>query len=403
MFETYDFDYLMDRMLSNIEDSVDKREGSIIYDALAPAALELSNFYVALDMIVDEMFGDTASYYYLIKRAAERGLTPKQATKAVCKAEISPTTVTLSAGDRFSCGDLNFSVSGAVEGEDGVWKIECETDGTAGNLSTGTLLPIETVEGLETASLTELLIPGEEEEDVETFRTRYYSSFNSKSYGGDREDYITKVNEINGVGGCKVKRAWENGYRPADMIPSSEVKTWFNQQSASTVGTDVYEWISKVYNAANDKLLTTGGTVKLTIIDSQFNVPSSTLVKSVQEEIDPVETAGEGYGTAPVGHVVNVQGVNEVTVNFDFTITYESGVTFTDIQTLIESAVDGKIAELRQSWSTSDNIIVRVSAFEALLLNINGIVDVTGTTINGVAGNLTLDENSIPVRGTVSG
>ena len=35
------FDYIMNRMLESVRDTVDKREGSIIYDALAPAAAEL--------------------------------------------------------------------------------------------------------------------------------------------------------------------------------------------------------------------------------------------------------------------------------------------------------------------------------------------------------------------------
>ena len=68
MFEENDFDTLMERMLENVSDELDKREGSVIYDAIAPAALELANMYVALDVVMDEVFADTASYYYLIKR-----------------------------------------------------------------------------------------------------------------------------------------------------------------------------------------------------------------------------------------------------------------------------------------------------------------------------------------------
>ena len=61
MFEAYSFDTIMERMLSKVSSRFDKREGSVIYDALAPAALELSNFYIALDMVMDEAFADTAS------------------------------------------------------------------------------------------------------------------------------------------------------------------------------------------------------------------------------------------------------------------------------------------------------------------------------------------------------
>ena len=38
MFEENDFDTLMERMLENVSDELDKREGSVIYDAIAPAA-----------------------------------------------------------------------------------------------------------------------------------------------------------------------------------------------------------------------------------------------------------------------------------------------------------------------------------------------------------------------------
>ena len=46
MFEGYTFEYLMESMLSRVPDSLDKREGSIIYDALAPAAAELAQMYI---------------------------------------------------------------------------------------------------------------------------------------------------------------------------------------------------------------------------------------------------------------------------------------------------------------------------------------------------------------------
>ncbi len=400
MFESYTDKFLLDRMLEKVDDKMDKREGSIIYDALAPAALELANFYVALEMVMKEVFGDSASYYYLIKRAAERGVYPEQATNAVCKISVTPSNVTLNTGDRFNLDDLNYTVIAPVSGETGKWKIECETAGEEGNKESGDLIPIETIEGLETATITGVLIPGEKEEEEEDFRERYFNSFSSKSYGGNKLDYIEKVNSIQGVGGCKPVRAW-NGYSPSSMIPSSAVTTWFNQQSSTTLGNGVYAWISNAYNAAVNHLLTTGGTVKIVIINSQFRKPSNTLIQYVQEELDPGYT-GEGDGVAPIGHVVNIVGVKETTVNFTFTLTLDSGKTFDDVQDAIETAIESKLAELRQQWSNTNGIVVRKSAIESLLLNIDGIVDVTDTLINGSASNLALDVEHIPVLGVVS-
>ena len=48
-------DSILDRMLAEVSDKLDKREGSIIYDALAPAAVEDANIYAALSMIQEEV------------------------------------------------------------------------------------------------------------------------------------------------------------------------------------------------------------------------------------------------------------------------------------------------------------------------------------------------------------
>ena len=73
MYEGITYEIILKRMLDKVSDTIDKREGSVIYDALAPAALELQIMYIELDVILNESFGDTASRKYLIKRAAERG------------------------------------------------------------------------------------------------------------------------------------------------------------------------------------------------------------------------------------------------------------------------------------------------------------------------------------------
>ena len=70
---------------------------------------------------------------------------------------------------------------------------------------------------------------------------------------------------------------------------------------------EVKDWLSVVYNAALLKKLTVGGTVHIVITDSDdYGEASSTLVQSVQQTLDPEENAGEGYGLAPIGHVVSV-------------------------------------------------------------------------------------------------
>lgn len=403
MFESYDFDYLIDDMLSNVSDDFDKREGSVIYDAVAPAALALANYYIALDMVMNEVFADSASYYYLIKRAAERGIYPYEETYAIAKMAITPKDTVVKVGERFNLDALNYIVIESIEGEPGAYKIQCETAGTAGNQQLGTLLPIEYVEGLETAELVEILIPGEEEEDVEAFRERYFASFTDQAFGGNKTDYINKVTDIDGVGACKVIRVWKGDYNPAGFIPANAVMTWFDGQSAGTVGSEVYEWLQQIYTAALQKLLTVGGTVKIVFVTSEYKSPSSTLVQTVQEIIDPTISTGEGNGLAPIGHVVNVVGAKEYIVNYSFAITYAKGYMFDDLKELIEETLDSYHEELRREWAEDDNTVIRISQVESRLLGLPGIEDITSTTINDTTSNLVLSDEYIPVRGTVNG
>lgn len=351
MYETQTYETILARMLDKIPDTLDKREGSVIYDALAPAAFELAQMYIELDTILTESFGDTASRPYLIKRAAERGLSPDAATFAILKGTFN---IDVPIGSRYSLDELNYAVTEKISS--GVFKLQCETAGTIGNSQLGTLIPIDFIRGLTSAALTEVLIPAEDEEATEPFRTRYLNSFDSQAYGGNIADYKEKVNKINGVGGVKVYPVW-NG----------------------------------------------GGTVKLVIINSEYQVPSAEMITTVQTAVDPVTNAGKGVGVAPIGHTVTVEGVTTQTANVGLTLTFASGYTFETVKTAIETMLDNYLLEINTAWAESESSIVRVSQIETRILQLTGIVDVQNTTINGVAGNLTLNANSIAVRGVVSG
>lgn len=397
-------DSILDRMLAEVSDKLDKREGSIVYDALAPAAVEDANIYAALSMIQEEVYADTASYYYLAKRAAERGIYPKEATCAVCKMVVDPVDTPINIGDRFNRGTLNYSVIAAMDS--GVYQISCETAGVVGNQQRGNLLLVESsndLNDMKSVELTEVLIPGEDEEDVEAFRERYFASMVNETFGGNKADYQEKINQIDGVGASKTVRMWERGYNPSKFLPSNEVAEWFAQQSVETVGADVYGWLSMVYACAKEKLFTVGGTVRSYIISSEFQAPSATLVQNVQNLVDPDGSAGEGDGIAPIGHVVKVMGVRSKAIDISFTALYKAGTGFQALETLINKAIDNYFEELAESWSKEDNLVVRKSQIEARLILLDGILDISHTKLNGVGENLTLDEDVVPVRGDVSG
>ena len=310
MYEAQTYEAILSRMLQkalSINGNLDTREGSLVWCGDAPAAVELQNLYIALDTVLNETFADTATRPYLILRAEERGLKPQPASPAVLQLSITPTTLHLPMNTRFSIGELNYYVS--ADRGSGKYEITCETAGEAGNDYTGTVIPIEYVDGLETCSISAVVIPGEDEEDTEVFRQRYMDSLNAQAFGGNRADYLEKVNAIPGVGGVKVYRVWNSDLNPAKLIPPTGTDTWIS--GLSGVSEEIKAWLNAVYAAGANSKLTVGGTVKLVIINSSFKKPSETLVDQVQTAVDPLQNAGEGVGIAPIGHVVRVEGVGE--------------------------------------------------------------------------------------------
>lgn len=396
----YDVTYneILERMLSRVSDKFDKREGSVIFDTHSPTALELEILYVELNTLIAEAYGDSASREFLIRRCKERGITPYEATYAVLKGEFTPANIDV-AGQRFNIGSMNFIVTEKIA--DGEYQVKCETPGIVGNQQMGTMIPIDYIEGLETAELTEILIPGEDEEETEDLRERYFNSFGDTAFGGNMRDYLEKTNAIPGVGATKVTRVWNGDIAPADMIPTEAVIEWY-ESVIETVNPDVKFWLSSVYHAGKSKKLTTGGTVKLTILDSEFGVPTDTLIQTVQETIDPEVNAGEGYGLAPIGHVVTVEKAEAVSVAVTTNITFDVGFGWTNLQNSIDEAISTYLEELRRGWGDAPYLIVRVSQIETRILAIKGVVDIQDTQLNDAAENLTLNKFQVPVYGGAS-
>lgn len=344
------YEQILERMLNRVPNTVDKREGSIIYDALAPAAVEILHMYIELDRLLDDSFADTASREYLIKRCAERGIKPHPSTKAQVKARFN---ISVPIGTRFTNEGIYYVV---IKNEDNLASVlECESYGTLGNKSFGSLIPVDYIKGLTEATVTELLVPGEDEEATEVLRTRYFNSLESQAFGGNVADYKEKVNRIPGVGGVKVFPVWQGG-----------------------------------------------GTVKLVVEDSDFSAPSEQLIDQVQQSVDPVVNGGEGLGVAPIGHVVTVFGVTEEPIHITTQITYESGWQWEDIRTHVNKVIDDYFKELNKEWENTNNIIIRISQIETKLLALEGIVDIASTQINGEEKNYIVGEEKIPVRGDIN-
>lgn len=371
--EQYSFEYLMEEALARVPDTIDKREGSIIYDAIAPACYELSEYYMRLRRILQDTFAETASEQYLDLRVAERGITRFQSTQAIKKGEFSNSSgapLNIEIGSRFSTisdtQPINYIVLAPyqVEGVNvpGSYQLICEEFGTIGNSYVGNIIPIDYVQGLSEALMTDLIIPARDVETDDDLRARYFLTLTDKPFGGNLAQYDEVLKNIEGVGEVQIYPVWDGG-----------------------------------------------GTVKCSVIDASFNPITTDFINVIQNEIDPTPQ-GTGLGLAPIGHIVTVVTPDELTINIETNILLMVGYTKAQVEQPIKDALEEYMLSLRRQWGIPNDfnehlLGVYISRINAAILNVAGIANVTDTTINGLPQDLTLIQTAalqeLPILGQV--
>lgn len=347
MFENMTYDYLLNKALAAVSTNVDKREGSVIYDALAPACAEIAQLYIELDNILKEGFADTADREYLVLRAKEMGIYPNSATSAVLRGVFN-TEVPI--GSRFNLGTLNYTVEEKIK--DYEYKLICESAGTEGNRYFGTLTPIDYIYGLTEAAITELLIPGTDEESTEDFRERYFETVRSTAFGGNTDDYRLLLKSMAGVGQVRVKRAY-NG----------------------------------------------GGTVLVYVLDEDNRVPTNDFLSSLKEKLDPTEHTGCGYGLVPVGHSVTVASPKVVPIEVDFDIMLEGGERDT-LSDEIDEVVNDYINSANALWE-KEGVSLYSAQLLVRLLQLDGVQNISSLTLNGQE-HIKLNDDTIACAGLIN-
>lgn len=340
------YEELLQRCLDRIPSTLDKRQASVIYNALAPCCAELAQLWIKLASTYDLVFVDTAVGEALDALVKQNGMTRKEATYALRKGEFN---MVVPVGSRFSDGTLNYIVTENITGTNNS-RLECETAGAVGNTYYGSLIPISYIDGLTIAELTDIIDSGEDIESDDALRERYLEWVTAPEFGGNISDYQVKVKALTGVGGCKVIPVW-NG----------------------------------------------GGTVKLIITNSTYGVPDQSLINYVQQEVDPTGDQ-TGLGIAPIGHVVTVVGAEEASLSVACKLVLETGKTIEDVQTNINNIVDNYFSYLASTWDSQENLIIRISQLETRVLGVDGVLDINSLTVNGTTNNIQLTLAQIPVK-----
>jgi uncharacterized phage protein gp47/JayE len=350
MYEDQTFQVIMNRLLAEVPNDVDKREGSLIYDMVAAEAIKFVEMYSSLDKNLRQASAKTATGIYLDLRVADYGIGRKTATKAVQKGmfyNAANAAFDIPLGSRFSAGGLNFTATSRIAL--GQFELECETAGELGNAAFGPLLPMDYINGLATASISELLVPGTDTETDEALRKRYFERVNAPSARGNKEDYRNWALEVDGVGDAVIIPFW-NG----------------------------------------------PGTVKVVILDATKKPASGSLVSDVQAYIAPVD--GTGQGKAPIGATVTVAAAAAVNINITATIVLSGSRTLGQVKADFEAA----ITEYLKTIAFAADPSVKYVRIGSILLDVAGVQDYSALQVNGGTGNVTVGTGAVAVKGTVT-
>lgn len=376
--QKYTYEYILTEALNKVPDNVDKREGSIIRDALSPCCYEAAKHILYLADIIEQTYIETANGLWLDGRVIEGGITRDPATYAkklgVFKTQLDE-PCQISIGQSFSTvGDtiLNYTAVQVYANEDGdvvpgSYIMQCNTVGSVGNSYIGRIVPNDYIEKLASAEITTLLYPGEEEESDDSLRERFLANLMKTAFGGNIAQYRQWAKEIPGIGGVQVYPVWAGG-----------------------------------------------GTVKLSIIDTDYNSCSSEFCQTILEKFDPENSGGEtglGLGIAPIGHKVTVSTPLPRTINVSGKITLLPGYKLETLLPQIKLALEEYLLSLRQAWENSDDennysVIVYLGRINFAILNVKGVSSAYELQLNGTDTDIRLTETSslqeIPVLGTVS-
>lgn len=353
MYEGKTYDNIMAEKMKKIPNGMDTSEGSLLFNACSKNAIEEEKIYADMEALYENISPQAMDYEHFVEYAAERQFYIREATCSVVKGVFFQG---IELGTRFNIDDINFVVTESIDGEEYAYKMECETAGAEGNKHLGSIDPIEYIDDWGGGSITEILVYGEDEENLDDFKIRYFASRAAvKPFAGNRSYYKECIKALEGVGGLKIKR-----------------------------------------RVAGDDYL------RPVLISSNMRALSNADIANIQEQVDPVESHGNGDAIAPFGHNVIISTVTEVDVIVGLNLQLSDGIEYEDIRPTVEGVIDDYLYSLCKEWENKTNLVVRISRLENCLLDIADIEDIYDTTLNGKQENLKLGEYEIPVRRSVN-
>lgn len=349
MYTDRDRDQILSDMLEIIRDDVDKREGSVVQDMLAPPAEEFEMLGYSLEAILENGFIDTAQAQYVDKRAMEYGLYRKLEEFAKGWVHIQD-----AEGTEINIDDEIFAnvegdvvpiriVEYAVVPESGEITVQAiaGVGGVVGNISAYSELASVSLPNAVITNPIEF-VGGVDEEPDEELKARVLLKARKPITSGNVYHYELWAREVQGISAARVTPLWDGP-----------------------------------------------GTVKVTVIDTDGRAPTTEQVQAVKEHIESVR---------PVGSDVTVVAITEVAIDVTAALVLDGGLIAEDVQSLVEQSIT--------EYLRVANTEIRYSQVARAVLRTEGVKDYTDITIgtDGIMGegNVLISMDDVAVLGVVT-
>jgi uncharacterized phage protein gp47/JayE len=362
LFEAYTYEALLADVLDNAPDDIDKRQGSIFYDAVSGIVMQIAKMYTDIDAVFQYIFIATAMGEYLDMKASEYGMERLSATAAKYRLVYEGTTPTL--GARFFHNETGKYFR--IESDNGVLLLASEDTGTGCNdIPYGDLaVPVNTIEGLTASSFGSIYDYGTDEETDDDLRVRIQEKIAGPAENGNKQHYKTWCESVDGVGLARITPLW---------------------------------------NGPN--------TVKGVLI-SPLGLPcGEAVVQEVQEYIDPATKGytaevedktyvvgdGIGEGVANLGAHFTATAADSVYVSVKFTAILASGRSADDVEEQVKTALEEYFKKLVMETSEASDIVVRITSVGAIIAGVESVIDYSNLTLNGGTENISPGDDGVPV------
>jgi len=205
---------ILTRELATIPDTIDKSQGSYLWDALAPGAIELAQVRIELNEALARAFARTTFGTYLDERCAEHGVTRRAAVKSTGEVTFTGTEgASIPKGTRVAVpGDpaletnaiefLTTEAAVIAEGNTTVTvPVEAADAGANGNVQSERITYLaDALPNISAVSNAEATTGGADIESDASLLTRYLLTVQNQSAGGNQMDYRRWSLEVAGVG-----------------------------------------------------------------------------------------------------------------------------------------------------------------------------------------------------------